>query len=288
MRKIIALSLAAIVLFLAVANQNKLIELYRRYYPQLESIQQTSLDTLKEIEGKIFAPPPLIKEGSRAGSELTTSGILDSTNQQRVKFGLGALQADAALNEAAKLKLNDMFNQQYFEHISPEGTSISKLAEETGYEYIIIGENLAMGNFEDNEDLVGAWMQSPGHRENILNEHFTEIGIAARSGSFEGESVWIAVQEFGAPLSLCPKPNKEQAIRINEMKSKIEIMQNNLDDQKNELDSQKFSSKEEYRQSINGYNSLVEEYNRSVNELKTLTESYNRQAEKFNSCIEFD
>jgi len=116
------------------------------------------------------------------------------------------------------LQLDDIFEKQYFAHISPEGLGPSDLAEKSGYEYIMIAENLALGNFKDDNTLVNAWMDSPGHRANILNNRYTEIGVAVGKGFFSESNennkeeiateVWIAVQEFGLPLSSCPKPEE--------------------------------------------------------------------------------
>jgi uncharacterized protein YkwD len=98
-----------------------------------------------------------------------------------------------------------MFENQYFAHESPTGEKVSDLAKKFGYDFLLIGENLAMGNFSSDEDLVLAWMESPGHRENILNEKYQEIGVAVKKGIFEGKEVWIAVQHFGLPFFFLSK-----------------------------------------------------------------------------------
>src|SRR6185369_15716694 len=118
--------------------------------------------------------------------------------------GLPALKENALLDKAAKKKLDDMFAQQYFEHINPQGKGPSDLAKSVGYDYIAIGENLALGNFKNDAELVQAWMDSPGHRANILNKQYTEIGVAVGQGTYEGKKTWLAVQEFGRPTSSCP------------------------------------------------------------------------------------
>ena len=69
-----------------------------------------------------------------------------------------------------------------------------------------------MGNFKNDQDLVSAWLNSPGHRANILNTRFTEIGTAVLKGFYEGREVWMAVQEFGLPLSSCPNPDSKVKI----------------------------------------------------------------------------
>ena len=101
-----------------------------------------------------------------------------------------------------------MFEKEYFEHKSPSGIGASDIAHDVGYEFILVGENIALGNFDGDEALVQAWMDSPGHRANILNKRYTEIGIAAEKGLYQGKMMWLAVQIFARPMSLCQNPNQ--------------------------------------------------------------------------------
>ncbi|HYC34592.1 MAG TPA: CAP domain-containing protein, partial [Candidatus Paceibacterota bacterium] len=149
-------------------------------------------------------PDPLISKKAAVSGNLTVSVIVTETNNQRKANGLSELGVNELLTRAAQMKLDDMFKNQYFEHESPDGKGPGEVAEAAGYRFLTVGENLALGSFADEKDLVQAWMDSPGHRANILGTQFTEIGIAAKKGMFKGEEVWIAVQEFGKPLSACP------------------------------------------------------------------------------------
>lgn len=155
-------------------------------------------------QAEITAPQPLRGPLDQRGGELTQAGIFAETNRHRTDNGVGALTASPALNRAAASKLADMFAQQYFEHVSPGGRGPADLVDETGYQYLRVGENLALGNYQNDAALVQAWMDSPGHRENILDPGFTEIGIAAARGTFEGHATWLAVQTFALPASACP------------------------------------------------------------------------------------
>ena len=154
-----------------------------------------------------MTPPPIRVEREASGAELTIVGTIAKTNDERRTRGLPELAANAKLAAAARVKADDLFARQYFEHVSPTGAGPADLAREAGYEYIEIGENLALGNFSDDADLVRAWMESPGHRANILNKEYEEIGVAVGKGTFEGETTWMAVQVFGRPLPDCPKPD---------------------------------------------------------------------------------
>ncbi|MBI2506980.1 MAG: CAP domain-containing protein, partial [Candidatus Colwellbacteria bacterium] len=152
------------------------------------------------VEKKVSAPPPLRAEPkeelptTQPVSTLTRSGIILETNLQRQQNGSGFLAENSTLDATAAEKANDMCAKQYFAHVSPSGIGAAELADSFGYDYISIGENLALGPFASDAALVEAWMGSPGHRANILNSRFTEIGVGVTKCIFEGSSVWLAVQ----------------------------------------------------------------------------------------------
>jgi uncharacterized protein YkwD len=124
---------------------------------------------LQELKREVFTSGPLRNYTDAPTSKLTVTGTIYWTNQQRGQNNLPALKENLKLTQAAQLKVKDMFDKQYFEHISPQGVGPAGLAETVGYDYIAIGENLALGNFKDDQALVEAWMNSPGHRANILS-----------------------------------------------------------------------------------------------------------------------
>jgi uncharacterized protein YkwD len=167
-------------------------------------VEKQSVKPTKKIE----TPGPLriVSDFINGGSNLSKDNVISLTNDHRTENGnLAPLKENIRLNMSAENKLQDMFDKQYFEHVSPKGLGVGDLGEKVGYDYILIGENLAMGNFNSDLALVDAWMASTGHRANILNEHYTEIGVAVGKGTFEGKSVWMAVQHFGTPRDACPK-----------------------------------------------------------------------------------
>jgi hypothetical protein len=180
-----------------------------------------------------------------------------------------------------------MFAKQYFEHISPEGVGPADLATKYGYEYIVSGENLAMGNFKDDAALVEAWMNSPGHRANILNDKYLNIGVAVGRGTFEGKTVWLAVQEFGRPLSACPSvdANLKDAIAVLEKEIKFEEVELKALKQ-GMADSEPHTREEydEYNKKVEEYNAKVRLYNSKVETVKQLIEKYNTQVKEFNEC----
>jgi hypothetical protein len=144
--------------------------------------------------------------------------LVDLTNIYRTSSKLGNLTVNPILEEAARRKARDMAQKAYFAHISPEGVTPWYWFEETGYDFTYAGENLAI-NFSDSQDVVQAWMDSPGHRDNILNKYFTEIGIAAEKGFFEGKETTFVVQLFGNPSAKMAAQNnvfaQEQNVALN-------------------------------------------------------------------------
>ncbi len=134
-----------------------------------------------------------------------TNALVDETNAARMSNDLPALKTNATLEAAARLKAADMVKNNYFAHTSPAGISPWHWFVEAGYNFSTAGENLAV-NFSDSEDVTNAWMNSPGHRANILNNKYTEFGIATADGTFDGHSAVYVVQLFGAPVENAPLP----------------------------------------------------------------------------------
>lgn len=109
-------------------------------------------------------------------SAFGSSVIFDLTNQARVSNGLERLELNQELVQAAQAKAEAMVVEDYFEHTSPSGTTGWDYIDDTGYVYTFAGENLAASN-EDDASVVEGWLNSPGHRANLLNQNFSEIGI---------------------------------------------------------------------------------------------------------------
>ena len=129
-------------------------------------------------------------------SNIAPSQIVDLTNQQRASQGLGPLSVNGALNQAAIAKANDMFQNQYWAHVSPSGTTPWVFIKNSGYNYTVAGENLAR-DFGDSGSVLNAWMSSPTHRDNIVNGKYSEIGVAVVDGILNGTETTLVVQMFG-------------------------------------------------------------------------------------------
>lgn len=104
------------------------------------------------------------------------SETIQLVNAERVKKGLSILQEDVSLSQISYIKAQDMVDNHYFDHISPGYGSPWDMAEGFGYFYKTFGENIAHG-YDSSSSVVTAWMNSPGHRANILNSKYTKIGV---------------------------------------------------------------------------------------------------------------
>jgi len=239
----------------------------------------------KEVEKQVSTPPPLRAEKEAPESYLTRAGVIQWTNTQRAKYGLPPLKENPRLNLSAELKVQDMFENQYFAHLSPSGEGVKDLAEVVGYEFIAIGENLALGNFRNDEALVQGWMDSPGHRANILNPNYQEIGVAVQKGEFEGRTTWLAVQHFGRPLSACPQPDEMLKTQIDANQTEIEKLQATLATLEAEIRNMRPKRGPAYTQKVQEYNALVFQYNAIIDQTKALINTYNNQVKLFNQCV---
>lgn len=146
-----------------------------------------------------FAPENL-KHVLGFSSSITASEVVEKTNQQRAKSGLEPLVLNQSLTQAALAKGQDMMNDQYWAHVSPDGVEPWYFIDQAGYSYTIAGENLAR-DFSETNTMMQAWMDSPTHRANILNSRYSEIGIAVIDGSLLGYDTTLVVQMFGDPRS---------------------------------------------------------------------------------------
>jgi len=124
--------------------------------------------------------------------------IVELTNEEREEESLRTLTRNPLLDEAAQLKAEDMAAKEYFAHTSPDGVTPWYWFDEAGYNFIRAGENLAV-HFTESDDVVAAWMDSPGHRDNILGDGYTEIGVGTAKGEYKGFPTVFVVQLFGTP-----------------------------------------------------------------------------------------
>lgn len=140
---------------------------------------------------------------------ITADGLLEKTNQERQKTGLEPLVINEALNQAALAKAQDMFTDQYWSHTAPDGKQAWDFIKAANYVYKYAGENLAR-DFSNDEEVVAAWMNSPSHRDNLLNREFTQMGLAVVTDNLKGFETTLVVQIFAVPSAVALKGNQQE------------------------------------------------------------------------------
>ncbi len=129
--------------------------------------------------------------------------IIALTNRVRVENGLTPLDPAQALAISAQGRAQDMSEKQYFSHVSPEGKRLDDFLKNAHYDYAEAGENLAIG-FSDANDVVDAWMKSPGHYANLVKPSYEQIGVGLEGGVYDGQPTVFVAQHFGKPYRDLP------------------------------------------------------------------------------------
>jgi len=127
-----------------------------------------------------------------------SKNVITLTNQERSTRGLSVLSESEVLDKAAKEKLIDMFENNYWDHKSPSGLQAWDFIKNNDYSYLFAGENLAKG-FNDPAEVTKAWMNSETHKANITNTNFKQTGVAVGSGVINGRDTILIVQIFATP-----------------------------------------------------------------------------------------
>ncbi|WIL48693.1 CAP domain-containing protein [Bacillus bombysepticus] len=148
-------------------------------------------NTQKPAEQKPAEQKPAEQKPAEEAKSLSEfeQRVVELTNAERAKQGLPALKIDTELSKVARIKSEDMQKNHYFDHNSPTYGSPFDMMKKFGISYTSAGENIAQGQ-RTPEEVVQAWMNSAGHRANILNNGFTHIGV----GYVESGNYWT--QQF--------------------------------------------------------------------------------------------
>lgn len=142
-------------------------------------------------------------------TDISSGGLNAATNAQRSAASLGSLTINGQLTTAAQNKAAHMFANQYWAHTAPDGTTPWSFVTGAGYSYSVVGENLAK-NFMTSSGVVNAWMNSAGHRANLMNAQFVDVGYGIQNGVLQGEEVTLVVAMYGAPKAQAPPPAPAQ------------------------------------------------------------------------------
>jgi uncharacterized protein YkwD len=123
---------------------------------------------------------------------------LATVNAARLAAGRPPLASDPRLDEAAQAHALDMLRRSYYDHRSPDGGSPLARVSAAGFAATLVGENLAAG-MRTLDEAMSAWLQSSGHRRNILEPRFTHFGVGVAVGPYEDRHQVLWVQEFARP-----------------------------------------------------------------------------------------
>lgn len=128
------------------------------------------------------------------------TAMLEQVNAERRAAGVEPLTADPRLDAAAQKHAEDMLARVFYNHISPEGTTPRQRVQAAGYLADAVGENIAAGHFTV-EAALDAWLHSSGHRRNILDPRFRNLGVGIAVGNYEHRYQVLWVQDFGRPAA---------------------------------------------------------------------------------------
>ncbi|HET7098703.1 MAG TPA: CAP domain-containing protein [Patescibacteria group bacterium] len=192
----------------------KLIQFFRHLFVPHESNNQKAKllhsSSLTVLAALLISFQILLSYGAKAlpkvlgyAANISPTEVIRLTNEKRAQNGLGPLTQNSTLSSAAVAKGNDMLAKGYWAHFAPDGTSPWSFFVSFGYKYKYAGENLAR-DFSSASATVDAWMNSPTHRENMLNPKYNDVGIGVVEGSLAGADTTVVVQFFGTLSSSAP------------------------------------------------------------------------------------
>jgi uncharacterized YkwD family protein/spore coat assembly protein SafA len=143
-----------------------------------------------------FSNPNLIYPNQKVNiptvNEDTQNAVIQLVNNERAKQGLPALKRNWELQRVAQFKAEDMTDKKYFSHNSPTYGTPFQMMKSFGIKYSSAGENIAQGQ-RTPQEVMNAWLNSSGHRANIMSSSFTEIGVGYDSRT----NTWV--QQFIRP-----------------------------------------------------------------------------------------
>jgi uncharacterized protein YkwD len=257
---------------------------------------------LKVITETYHAPNS--ERGYPGRETLSKEAVATLTNRERTSNGLTNLIENQLLHSIAEERARDMLEKDYFGHVSPTGEQASDVAQRIGYRYKIIAENIASGMFLTNQKIVDGWMQSPGHRKNILSPEVKELGVSVMKGRMGEKETTVAVQIFGlqSPVvstKLCIPPSQRLMNEIEVKKAELRGLNERLDTLRKEMDSEKTvieldqmlvkkDSKKNHdlNVKIKTYNEKSRWHNESLAEIKAKQAVLNSLIEEYNRTVQ--
>jgi len=150
-----------------------------------ENDQNSNQNTTKQ---ETTTPSKVENNNSNSSVSSYEKQVVDLVNTERAKNGLSALTLDSSVSNVARTKSKDMATNNYFSHTSPTYGGAGDMLKQFGIKYTAYGENIASGQ-KTPQEVVTAWMNSSGHRANILASDFTKIGVGYATDS-SGKAYW--------------------------------------------------------------------------------------------------
>ncbi|MEF2096503.1 CAP domain-containing protein [Bacillus sp. CFBP9009] len=167
-----------------VAKGDTLTKIASEYDVSIDELLKTNsaIKDANQIQiGQIINLPASNTTLNQKESQSVEQRVLSLVNEERSKSGLAPLEMDTAVSNVAILKSEDMRDNNYFNHTSPSYGSPFDMMKSFGISYEYAGENIAAGQ-PSADAVMKSWMNSPGHKANILNKNYTHIGIGHVTG----------------------------------------------------------------------------------------------------------
>ncbi len=144
----------------------------------------------------LFVGSFLVVSGVQADIKYTSSNLLKTINSTRSQYGLSKLQLNPQLQQVAQDRAEVITKEQRFSHTTIDNRTLQDFLIAADYNYQRGGENLGL-DFILSEDLMTAWLQSPGHKSNILTPEYTDTGIVVQDIEYHGQTTTLVVHIFG-------------------------------------------------------------------------------------------
>ncbi|MBT3356011.1 hypothetical protein HN784_04115 [bacterium] len=253
MSKRVSKEISLIALALLIFTAVKFFDIHIKQFEEVHPFEMVETGV---VHNELIENKELVQENSFDGTE---DDIIRLTNEFRKEKGLDILIRNESLMESAKLKAEDMKSQEYFAHVSPDGVELWNLVQQVGYSYSVIAENIAEGYFSA-ESVVDAWMDSEGHRKNILSVELEEIGVSVLEiKNKEERKSYVLVQHFAAPQK---ELDRKQSIEV-------------VCDQKVKKNCKKIEKKkEEYRELVKEQDKIIDKAEKEGFSKKDLIDLY--------------
>lgn len=196
-------------------RSNNFLRVYAPYLPVLLMLAANLTFSFRAVNSVANSKKDVLAYATNMSPQL----LVDATNSQRAAFSANALSLNSKLNSAAQAKANDMATRNYWSHNTPDGNPPWYFITNAGYSYSRAGENLAYGFTEVNgtSGVIAGWMNSPSHKENLINPAFTEVGFGvANAAMYQGHSeetivVTMYATPYAAKTAPTPTPTPKPA-----------------------------------------------------------------------------